>query len=184
MKVNNEMSCDIIKHTDINDAWAAIESTMFEGFEAKAPLKQIYMWMHSPIRTQVFSIQLKSIYSFVSVHLARHVTTVPFVQSKRTDRGGTGTEDRYSLVNHRIFCNAEALMNMAHKRLCYQASSETREVMLMIVGEIERVDPELAYHMVPNCVYRGGICPEPKPCGNYKIRRFKGEEDELSMRIS
>ena len=178
------MSCEVTKHTDIHDAWAAIESTMYEGFEAKAPLKQIYSWMHSPIRTQVFSIQLRNIYSFVSVHFARHVTTVPFVQSKRTDRGGSGEENRYSLVNHRIVCNAEALMNMANKRLCYQASPETRMVMQLIKDKIEKVDPELAYHMVPNCVYRGGICPEPKPCGNYKIRRFKGIDDERLMRIT
>lgn len=182
--INTEMTCTVKKHTDIQDAWEAIESTMYEGFVAKAPLKQIYMWMHSPIRTQIFSIQLKNIYSFVSVHLARHVTTVPFVQSKRTDRGGTGTEDRYSLVNHRIFCNAEAIMNMAHKRLCFQASPETREVMLLIKSEIEKIDPDLAYYMVPNCVYRGGLCPEPKPCGNYKIRRFRGVEDEKMMRAT
>ena len=177
------MSVEIIKHTDINEAWAAIESTMFEGFEAKAPLKQIYMWMHSPIRTQVFSIQLRDIYSFVSVHLARHVTTIPFVQSKRIDRDGSGKETRYSLVNHRIFANAEAIMNMANKRLCYKASPETRYVMLKIKDVMMHVDPDLAYYMVPNCVYRGGICPEPKPCGNYKIRRFKGVDDEKVMRL-
>ena len=34
----------------------------------------------------------------------------------RDDRGGSGTEDRYTLVNHRIFCNAEAVMNMANKQ--------------------------------------------------------------------
>ncbi len=182
-KKNDNMSVEIIKHTDINEAWAAIESTMFNGFEAKAPLKQIYMWMHSPIRTQVFSIQLKNIYSFVSVHLARHVTTVPFVQSKRIDRDGSGEENRYSLVNHRIFANAEAIMNMANKRLCYKASPETRDVMLMIKFAMVKVDPDLAYYMVPNCVYRGGICPEPKPCGNYKIRRFKGIDDEIRMTL-
>jgi len=181
--INNKMSVDIKKHTDIDDAWDAINSTMFDGFAAKANLKQIYGWMHSPIRTQVFSIQLRGIYSFVSVHLARHVTTVPFVQSMRDDRGGTGDEGRYTLVNHRIFANAEALMNMAHKRLCFQASSETRDVMVMIKDAMEWVDPDLAYHMVPSCVYRGGVCSEPKPCGKYKIRRFKGIEDEKEMRI-
>jgi hypothetical protein len=180
---NDLMRCEVKKHTTVEDAWDAINSTMYSGFHAKAPLKQIYMWMHSPIRTQIFSIQLYDIYSFVSVHLSRHVTTVPFVQSKRIDRDGNGTEDRYTLVNHRILCNAEAIMNMANKRLCYKASPETRDVMIMIKNEIERVDPDLSYYMVPQCVYRGGICPEPRPCGNYKVRRFKGIEDERNMRI-
>ncbi len=182
-KENKIMQCKVIKHTSVKDARDAINSTMFSGFEAKASLKQIYMWMHSPIRTQIFSIQLSDIYSFVSTHLVRHVTTVPFVQSKRTDRGGNGMEDRYTLVNHRIFCNAESIINMANKRLCYQASPETRDVMIMMKEELRKIDPDLAYYLVPQCVYRGGICPEPKPCGNYKIRRFKGEDDEKLMRL-
>jgi hypothetical protein len=73
---------------------------------------------------------------------------------------------------------------MANKRLCYKASPETRDVMIMIKNEIDRVDPDLSYYMVPQCVYRGGICPEPRPCGNYKVRRFKGIEDERNMRIN
>ena len=129
------------------------------------------------------SIQLIDIPTFVSVHLVRHVTTVPFVRSKRIDRDGDGTEDRYTPVNHRILCNAEAILNMAKKRLCYQASPETREVMLMIKAELETVDPDLAYHMVPNCVFRGGICSEPKPCGNYQVERFEPAEREKAMRI-
>jgi len=180
---NDRMRCIIKKHTTRQDALDAINSTMYDGFSAKASLKNIYMWMHSPVRTQIFSIQLYDIFSFVSVHLARHVTTVPFVQSKRIDRGGDGNENRYTLVNHRILCNAEALINMAQKRLCYQASPETRDVMKLIKNTMYDVDPDLAYYLVPQCVYRGGICPEPKPCGNYKIKRFKGDDDERNMRI-
>lgn len=26
--------------------------------------------------------------------------------------------------------------------------------------------------MVPNCVFRGGVCPEPKPCGMYNVKRY------------
>ena len=180
---NDSMICSIKKHTDRQDALDAINSTMYNGFEAQASLKNIYMWMHSPVRTQIFSIQLTDIFSFVSVHLARHVTTVPFVQSKRIDRDGNGSEDRYTLVNHRIFCNAESLINMAQKRLCYQASEETRDVMLLIKNTMYDIDPDLAYYLVPQCVYRGGICPEPKPCGKYKIKRFQGDYDEIHMRI-
>lgn len=181
--INKSMICSIKKHTTIEDARDAINATMSEGFHAKASLKQMYMWLHSPIRTQIFSIQLSNVYYFVSVHLARHVTTVPFVQSKRIDRGGDGSEDRYTLVNHRIFCNAEAIMNMSHKRLCFKASPETREAVKLIKDTMLDIDPDLAYYMVPQCVFRGGICPEPTPCGKYRIKRYKGVEDELLMRI-
>ena len=37
--------------------------------------------------------------------------------------------------------------------------------LAMIKHEIEVVDPALAKHLVPMCVYRGGICSEPNSCG-------------------
>lgn len=162
----------IQKLTSIEEARRAIATTVGREFASQATLAQVYTWMHSPIRTQVFDILLQDIPSFVSVHLARHVTTTPFVLSKRVDRGGDGTEDRYTPVDHRIFCNAESLINMAQKRLCFQASPETREIVFMIREEMMDVDLDLAMHMVPQCVFRGGICCQPRPCGNYKVRRY------------
>lgn len=176
------MEVIVKKHTNIEEAHACIESTMANEFISKSSLRSIYGWEHSITRSQIFSIQLIDVFSFVSVHLVRHVTTTPFVMSKRTDRGGDGSEDRYTLVNHRFIANAESLMHIARRRLCYQASPETRQVVKMVKEEIRKIDPDLAYFMVPNCVYRGGICPEPKPCGNYKIKRYKGEDDEINMR--
>ena len=76
--------------------------------------------------------------------------------------------DRYAPTDLSFIINAEALMNMAHKRLCSKASPETRKLMAMIKHEIEVVDPALARHLVPMCVYRGGICSEPKSCGYTK----------------
>ena len=76
--------------------------------------------------------------------------------------------DRYAPTDLSFVINAEALMNMAHKRLCSKASLETRKLMAMIKHEIEEVDPALARHLVPMCVYRGGICSEPKSCGYTK----------------
>jgi len=166
------MKVIVKKHTDIEEAHACIESTMAPDFVAKATLKDIYSWEHSVTRSQLFSVQLIDVFSFVSVHLCRHVTTVPFVRSMRVDRGGNGEESRYTLVNHRFLANAEALMNMARRRLCFQASVETREAMLMIKKAMIDVDPDLAHFMVPNCVYRGGYCPEPRPCGRYKVKKY------------
>ena len=173
----------ITKHTGIEEARACIESTMAAEFVSKSTLRQIYSWEHSITRSQIFSVQLIDIMTFVSVHLARHVTTTPFVRSMRTDRGGDGQEDRYTLVNHRFIANAESILHIARRRLCYQASEETRDTVSSIKEAIRKVDPDLAHYMVPNCVYRGGICPEPKPCGKYRVHRFDGENDELLMRL-
>lgn len=73
--------------------------------------------------------------------------------------------DRYAPTDIAFIINAEALINMAHKRLCEKASRETRDLMTKIALEVAIVDPELAEHLVPQCVFRGGICSEPKTCG-------------------
>lgn len=166
------MKITVTKHTTLEDARRALATTVGKEFQSTATLDQIYTWMHSPIRTQIFEVFLEDIPTFVSVHLVRHVTIVPFVTSKRTDRGGNGTEDRNSPVDMRFWANAEALINMARKRLCYKASKETKEIMGHICSEIYSIDPDLAAHMVPNCVAQGGYCREPKPCGNYKVKRY------------
>lgn len=72
--------------------------------------------------------------------------------------------DRYTPTDIAFIINAEALINMAHKRLCTKASIDTRIFMMTLRNCIHEVDPDLAAHMVPQCVYRNGICPEPKPC--------------------
>ena len=73
--------------------------------------------------------------------------------------------DRYAPTDISFIINAEALINMAHKRLCSKASPETRKLMAMIKHEIEVADPALAKHLVLMCVYCGVICFEPKSCG-------------------
>ena len=89
--------------------------------------------------------------------------------------------DRYAPTDLSFIINAEALMNMAHKRLCSKASPETRKLMAMIKHEIEEVDPALAKHLVPMCVYRGGICSEPKSCGYTDQGKGYGELMEFKL---
>lgn len=72
--------------------------------------------------------------------------------------------DRYTPVNLAFIVNAEALMNMSHKRLCMKASAETRIIMSEICEKVGEVDAALLPHLVPQCVYRGGICSEPISC--------------------
>ena len=164
------------KITSLEDAHLAINSTMGAGFEAKCSLDDLYRWEHSPLRSQLFWVNMEGIFSFVSTHLVRHsaVGQSHFVMSNREDRGGAGDTEvnRLSLVNHRMLLNAQHLIDMSRKRLCFKASKETREVMLAIKEAIVQEDHDLATYMVTQCVYRGGYCSEPISCGNYKVRRY------------
>lgn len=205
--------CKVIKLTGLDLLHRANSFTT--GKESKMSLTTAYRYGHSPIRTQLFWIELTDIPLCVASQLVRsHVGVQFFQRSKRTDRGGedfskecadlffslenliicsspemdedeTGKYadklseiqkriaelpnrfDRYAPTDLAFIINAEALMNMAHKRLCTKASAETRAIMSLIRSEIAKddVDPDLAMNLVPQCVYRGGICPEPKSCG-------------------
>jgi hypothetical protein len=173
----------IKKHTGLEEARRAIETTSYGDLSSRATLSKVYRWMHSPMRTQLFEISLKDVPSFVATHLVRHVSTQPFVSTRRADRGATEVADRHTLVDMVIWANAEALLSMAGKRLCYQASLETRAAVLEIKKAMVFVDPDLAYNMQPQCVYQGGYCREPKSCGKYKVELYNAlkirEEIEL-----
>ena len=58
------------------------------------------------------------------------------------------------------------MINISKKRLCHQASDETRLVWERVIEELYKVEPLVAYVCVPEC-FRSGGCPEMKPCGLY-----------------
>jgi hypothetical protein len=158
------MTLEIEKLTDARIMREACAVTMGKA-NSTVSLSDMYNCEHSPIRTQLFWIKLYDIPAFVSTHLVRHKVGVEhFVKSLRDDRCGEGNETRNSPVNHFMLINAQALINMARKRLCYKAHKTTGEVMCSIVTAIEQVDKALAGYLVPECTYRNG-CHELTPCG-------------------
>jgi hypothetical protein len=103
--------------------------------------------------------------SFVSTHLVRHKIGIEhYVESFRDDRGGTGNENRLTPVNHGMLLNAQALIQISRKRLCYKSHSKTIAVWTKVRNEIAIIDQDLAMAMVPECVYRNGLCPELLEC--------------------
>jgi hypothetical protein len=62
-----------------------------------------------------------------------------------------------------MIVNAQHLIDMARKRLCYASHKTTVGVFARIRNAVRRVDPDLADYMVPECVARG-YCPELRPC--------------------
>lgn len=126
---------------------------------------------HSPIRELWFGIKMEIPY-WVSVHFVRHHIGVNhYVQTQRNDRQSNYDRTlapQNQLVSHIMSINAQELVFIAHKRLCLQASIETREVMKLIVDEVIKVCPEFKSVLVPLCKYRNGKCTEMFPCNKKK----------------
>ncbi len=119
---------------------------------------------HSPIRRLHFSFYIECPY-WVSVHLCRHIHAQPFVRSQRNDR--QSDYDRNSAPQNATVSmiwdmNAEELMVIANKRLCLQASEETRQVVQAMCDEVLKVAPEFDGLLVKQCQY--GRCHEMHPC--------------------
>lgn len=174
------------------------------GHDSGMSLATAYRHGHSPIRTQLFCIELSDIPLFVASQLVRsHIGVQWYQRSKRTDRGGSDFEyeceelarevennellseseqrkaefqiaedirhlprcfDRYAPTDLMCIANAEAIINISHKRLCAKASKETREIWQAVCELIDEQDPDLFLHLVPQCIFRG-VCPEPCSCG-------------------
>lgn len=150
---------------------------MPEGQKEPSPRwkKRILLAEHSPIRKIIISWKWLNLPSWVSVHFVRHKFGIEhFVSTQRTDRTGI---DRTKLpqdapVEHECFANAQAVIFMSRKRLCGQASPETRAAWKLVVDGLAKIQPELASVCVPECVYRG-FCPEFKSCGFAATPAFK-----------
>lgn len=129
-------------------------------------LKRLVESEHTPIRELWFGIKMEIPYCN-SVHYVRHHIGVNhYVQTQRTDRTGIDRNNlpQGELVSHIMSVNAQELIFMAHKRLCKQASKETREVMQEICRQVIQVAPYMKDVLVPLCAYRNGKCTEMFPC--------------------
>lgn len=162
-------SCIIRDLTGIETFKKACETTTGKSITKETThnlLRKMYLAEHSPIRCRLFFVQIKNIPTFVCNHFVRHKVGVEFFcLSHRSDRCKVPDEqsNRLTPTNFSMLINAQALINMARKRLCNKASKETRETMELIVNTIREIDPSLALRLVPDCEYRG-YCHEIQPC--------------------
>lgn len=130
---------------------------------------------HSPIRLLEMTIRLHEIPYWVSVHLVRHKIGIEhWVSTQRTDRTGVSRAElpQGALVDHTIRVNAQALITISRKRLCRQASPETRQVWQAVVDAVREYEPELANLCCPECIYRGD-CTEMRSCGYAKTGQYE-----------
>jgi len=160
------MRISVEKITTVELARRACQFTMHSQADSMISLGKLYRCEHSPMRTQMFWVEMRGIPNFVSVHFVRHKVGVEhYVQTMRDDRGAGEIANRLTPTNHAMLANAAALISMARKRLCRKAHSATVTAMELILDGVAEVDRDLAAYMVPECIYRGGVCHELKPCG-------------------
>lgn len=127
--------------------------------------KSILLAEHSPIRVLNFGLIL-SLKSWISVHFVRHKIGVEhFVTTQRDDRTGIPRDEKPQAapVKHSMFLNAQALITISRKRLCFNAHPETRKEWVDVKRSVATIDPEVASVMVAECIYRG-FCPEMSKC--------------------
>lgn len=176
---------EILKHPKDAD-WAWVKTCALNTVgksSTKLPTeewkKQILRAEHSPIRELWFGIKMEIPY-WVSVHFVRHHIGVNhYISTQRDDRikkdVSRADAPQGTLVNHIMSVNAQELIFMSHKRLCTQASLETRQVMREIVDAVLLTNPEFKDFLIPQCAYRGGICQEFICCGKNKLYKNIGD---------
>ena len=137
--------------------------------------KTILLAEHSPIRKIRFSWRWKDLKSWVSVHFVRHKFGIEhWVSTQRSDRTGNDRDSsrQDTPVIHECEANAQALIFISRRRLCRQASPETRAAWQEVKADVQKCDPILASVMVPECIYRG-FCPEFRSCGYVNTPQYK-----------
>lgn len=176
-----------IKWSEYEDKWADVKRSArttisLEG-SGKYPTdswkKQILLAEHSPIRKIKFSWKWKDLMYWVSVHFVRHKFGVDWwCTTQRDDRTSDDVsrenKPQGSFVELEGEANAQALINISRKRLCAQASLETRQAWQKVKNEVTEKDPVLGSVMVKECIYRG-FCPEMYPCGYAETEAFQKE---------
>lgn len=135
---------------------------------------------HSPIRKLIISWKWTNLLWWVQTHFTRHKFGVEwFVKTSRSDRTGIdrSTIGQDAPVTVEGYANAQAIINISRKRLCNQASKETREAWQAFLETIKDAEPELYSVCVPDCIYRGW-CYEYKSCDYHLTESYRQKLDE------
>ena len=137
--------------------------------------RKILLSEHSPIRAIEIKFRWRNIPYWVAMHWKTHKWESR-TNTQRNDRQAVydrGKAPQDSPVNFIGEPNIQNLIDTMRKRLCYQASPETREYAEDFKSELRKTEPEISDVLVPNCVYRCG-CPESGGCGWFEamVKRF------------
>lgn len=148
--------------------------------------RRMLLCEHSPIRQIMVKCKWYELKSWISIHFVRHKFGIEhWVRTQRTDRTNVDRDNllQGNLVEHEFEANAQAMINISRKRLCNQASEETREAWKAVLESLRAEQPELYSACVPECIYRGW-CYEYKSCGYHKTQSFTKRLNEYRNDIN
>ena len=166
----------ILEKSPTAEDWMYVKTIALRTEGKVAKTTPTYEWKHNALRARHsmirelwYKFHIEEVPYWVAMHFVRHHEGCqPYVSTQRNDR-----QDKYdrrkapqdTLVSMTWTMNAEALMNLANKRLCFKAADETRKVVEVMCSLALADTPEFDRLLVPMCIYHGGRCDEMKPCG-------------------
>jgi hypothetical protein len=190
MKGNNKTEILKVKGdwTEIVDDCRATVKKSGLGREPSAEFKKrILISEHSPIRDMMVKFKWANIKYWVAMHWKTHhwesrVDSQRNDRQARYDREKAGQDAPVDFIGD---VNIQHTIDTWRKRLCYQASPETRQYAEDFKRTLHEIQPEWADVLVPNCVYRFG-CPEMNTCGYWnrlvKESGYKLVTDDIQTR--
>lgn len=174
----------------ISSAWTRIKNhcrtTVNKKFTEAEPshkFKQdLLIAEHSPIRCLEIDWTWEDMEYWVSTEHSRHKYE-KFITTQRDDRTDNPIPRREkpqgAPVNYDGYANAQNLIDMMRKRLCFQATQEAREAAEDLKRKIKQNgEPELAFVLQKNCIYRGG-CPEINKCPYWQ--KFRERHPDIDL---
>ncbi len=165
----------IIDWTNVKNHCRTTENKLFTEKVPTEEFKQkLLVSEHSPIRLLSIDWSWEDIPSWVATHWSRHKWEC-FISTQRDDRKehtiSRNDMPQGTLVKFDGYANMQSLIDTFRKRLCFQASPETRHLAEDFKVALHEIWPELADILVPNCIYRCG-CPEFKMCDQELYQLF------------
>lgn len=149
----------------VNDCRATVKKEPLGHEPSTAFKKKILLSEHSPIRDISLKFAWFDIKYWVAMHWKTHVWESR-VDSQRNDRQSRYDREKAPQDAPVDFIgdpNIQNTIDTWRKRLCFQASKETRQYAEDFKVVLYDYEPEWSGVLVPNCVYRGG-CPEMTSC--------------------
>lgn len=183
------MSKTIFNH--ISDDWKRVKNhcrtTINKNFTDNDATdifkKKLLISEHTPIRLLEFDWSWKNIYYWVAMEWARHKFE-KFISTQRDDKLidhiPRGKKPQDTPVNYDGFANMQNLIDSWRKRLCYQATSNARELAEDFKITLRQTHKYESDVLVPNCVYRCG-CPEFDTCRFWKTMEQYCDKNDVDI---
>lgn len=179
LKSNNEWDAVL------DDSRATVSKKALNKEPSRNFKRAILIAMHSTIRNLIIRWKWINMPSFCATHFSRHKLE-KFISTQRSDRTGV---DRTKLpqdapVSFTGLANAQNIIDMMAKRLCFTADKTTVEYAQSLKRELRPIEPELADVCVPACIMYGGCREEGLGTGCHFYENFLKRHPEITVNTS